>query len=79
MKTSIIQYNSWVCTKKKKKKGFPLVDPPVLAKVDQYAEIDYSMVRSPVISNTSIDLGLKVNLSTTLYFFKPCQILCKKK
>ncbi|XP_048026796.1 bactericidal permeability-increasing protein-like [Megalobrama amblycephala] len=31
----------------------------VLAKVDQYAEIDYSMVGSPVISNTSIDLGLK--------------------
>ncbi|XP_067287199.1 bactericidal permeability-increasing protein-like [Pseudorasbora parva] len=31
----------------------------VLAKVDQYAEIDYSMVGSPVISNTSIDLDLK--------------------
>ncbi|XP_067244600.1 bactericidal permeability-increasing protein-like isoform X1 [Chanodichthys erythropterus] len=31
----------------------------VLAKVDQYAEIDYSMVGSPVISNTSVDLGLK--------------------
>ncbi|KAF4107123.1 hypothetical protein G5714_011487 [Onychostoma macrolepis] len=31
----------------------------VLAKVDQYAEIEYSMVGSPVISNTSIDLGLK--------------------
>uniref|UniRef100_A0A8C1J178 Bactericidal permeability-increasing protein n=1 Tax=Cyprinus carpio TaxID=7962 RepID=A0A8C1J178_CYPCA len=26
---------------------------------DQYAEIEYSMVGSPVISNTSIDLGLK--------------------
>ncbi|RXN31248.1 bactericidal permeability-increasing -like protein [Labeo rohita] len=31
----------------------------VLAKVDQYAEIEYSMVGSPVISNTFIDLGLK--------------------
>ncbi|XP_056108614.1 bactericidal permeability-increasing protein-like [Rhinichthys klamathensis goyatoka] len=31
----------------------------VLAKVDQYAEIDYSMVGSPVMSNTSIDLDLK--------------------
>ncbi|XP_051957871.1 bactericidal permeability-increasing protein-like [Xyrauchen texanus] len=31
----------------------------VLAKVDNYAEIEYSMVASPVISNTSIDLGLK--------------------
>uniref|UniRef100_A0A8C2BW82 Bactericidal permeability-increasing protein n=1 Tax=Cyprinus carpio TaxID=7962 RepID=A0A8C2BW82_CYPCA len=31
----------------------------VLAEVDQYAEIEYSMVGSPVISNTSIDLGLK--------------------
>uniref|UniRef100_A0A673H6D8 Bactericidal permeability-increasing protein n=1 Tax=Sinocyclocheilus rhinocerous TaxID=307959 RepID=A0A673H6D8_9TELE len=30
-----------------------------LAKVDQYAEIEYSMVGSPDISNTSIDLGLK--------------------
>uniref|UniRef100_A0A8C2A5D2 Bactericidal permeability-increasing protein n=1 Tax=Cyprinus carpio TaxID=7962 RepID=A0A8C2A5D2_CYPCA len=30
-----------------------------LAEVDQYAEIEYSMVGSPVISNTSIDLGLK--------------------
>lgn len=69
MKTSIIQYNSWVCTKKKKKKGFPLVDPPVLAKVDQYAEIDYSMVRSPVISNTSIDLGLKVKVLKHYFIF----------
>ncbi|XP_051528278.1 bactericidal permeability-increasing protein-like isoform X2 [Myxocyprinus asiaticus] len=32
----------------------------VLAKVDNYAEIEYSMVASPVISNTSIDLGLKI-------------------
>ncbi|XP_073681951.1 bactericidal permeability-increasing protein-like [Garra rufa] len=31
----------------------------VLAKVDQYAEIEYSMVGSPVISSTFIDLGLK--------------------
>ncbi|XP_076864063.1 bactericidal permeability-increasing protein-like [Brachyhypopomus gauderio] len=31
----------------------------VLAKVDQYAEIEYSMVESPVISASSIDLGLK--------------------
>uniref|UniRef100_A0A4W4EZE5 Bactericidal permeability-increasing protein n=1 Tax=Electrophorus electricus TaxID=8005 RepID=A0A4W4EZE5_ELEEL len=31
----------------------------VLAKVDQYAEIDYSMVESPVISTSSIDLSLK--------------------
>ncbi|XP_066526679.1 bactericidal permeability-increasing protein-like [Hoplias malabaricus] len=31
----------------------------VLAKVDQYAEIEYSMVDSPVVSSSSIDLGLK--------------------
>uniref|UniRef100_A0AAT9K465 Bactericidal permeability-increasing protein n=1 Tax=Amphiprion clarkii TaxID=80970 RepID=A0AAT9K465_AMPCL len=31
----------------------------VLAKVDQYAEIEYSMVSSPIISNSSIDLSLK--------------------
>uniref|UniRef100_A0A673IE38 Bactericidal permeability-increasing protein n=1 Tax=Sinocyclocheilus rhinocerous TaxID=307959 RepID=A0A673IE38_9TELE len=31
----------------------------VLAKVDQYAELEYSMVESPVISNAMIDLGLK--------------------
>lgn len=31
----------------------------VLAKVDQYAEIEYSMVSSPVISNSSVDLSLK--------------------
>ncbi|XP_030633320.1 bactericidal permeability-increasing protein-like [Chanos chanos] len=31
----------------------------VLAKVDKYAEIEYSMVASPVISKESIDLSLK--------------------
>ncbi|XP_071776049.1 bactericidal permeability-increasing protein-like isoform X1 [Centroberyx gerrardi] len=31
----------------------------VLAKVDKYAEIEYSMVSSPVISKSSIDLSLK--------------------
>ncbi|XP_058488491.1 bactericidal permeability-increasing protein-like [Solea solea] len=31
----------------------------VIAKVDQYAEIEYSMVSSPTVSNSSIDLGLK--------------------
>ncbi|XP_057218706.1 bactericidal permeability-increasing protein-like isoform X2 [Triplophysa rosa] len=31
----------------------------VEAKVDKYAEIEYSMVGSPVISNASIDIGLK--------------------
>ncbi|XP_076013104.1 bactericidal permeability-increasing protein-like [Genypterus blacodes] len=31
----------------------------VVAKVDKYAEIDYSMVSSPTISSTSIDLALK--------------------
>ncbi|XP_072307801.1 bactericidal permeability-increasing protein-like [Eucyclogobius newberryi] len=31
----------------------------VLAKVDKYAEIQYSMVSSPVISATSVDLNLK--------------------
>ncbi|KAK3536307.1 hypothetical protein QTP86_002934 [Hemibagrus guttatus] len=31
----------------------------VLAQVDKYAEIEYSMVESPLISNSSIDLGLK--------------------
>ncbi|KAI4877671.1 hypothetical protein NFI96_021202 [Prochilodus magdalenae] len=31
----------------------------VLARVDQYAEIEYSMVESPAISASSIDLGLK--------------------
>ncbi|XP_033939780.1 bactericidal permeability-increasing protein-like [Pseudochaenichthys georgianus] len=31
----------------------------VLAKVDKYAEIEYSMVASPAVSKTSIDLGLK--------------------
>ncbi|KAF7653036.1 hypothetical protein LDENG_00088090 [Lucifuga dentata] len=31
----------------------------VLAQVDEYAEIEYSMVSSPTISNVSIDLSLK--------------------
>uniref|UniRef100_A0A4W6D5U0 Bactericidal permeability-increasing protein n=1 Tax=Lates calcarifer TaxID=8187 RepID=A0A4W6D5U0_LATCA len=31
----------------------------VLAKVDQYAEIEYSMVSSPIVSNSSIDFSLK--------------------
>ncbi|XP_026162871.1 bactericidal permeability-increasing protein-like [Mastacembelus armatus] len=31
----------------------------VLAQVDQYAEIEYSMVSSPTVSQSSIDLGLK--------------------
>ncbi|KAL1268755.1 hypothetical protein QQF64_034118 [Cirrhinus molitorella] len=31
----------------------------VLSKVDQYAELEYSMVEPPVISNTMIELGLK--------------------
>ncbi|KAM4587911.1 bactericidal permeability-increasing protein-like isoform 1-T3 [Odontesthes bonariensis] len=31
----------------------------VLAKVDQYAEIEYSMVSSPEVSNSSIDFSLK--------------------
>ncbi|XP_072522474.1 bactericidal permeability-increasing protein-like isoform X2 [Salminus brasiliensis] len=31
----------------------------VLAQVDKYAEIEYSMVESPVVSNSSIDLSLK--------------------
>lgn len=32
----------------------------VLAKVDKYAEIEYSMVSSPAVSMSSIDLSLKV-------------------
>lgn len=32
----------------------------VLANVDKYAEIEYSMVSSPAISNSSIALKLKV-------------------
>lgn len=39
------------------------IDPSVEAKVDKYAEIEYSMVGSPVISNASIDIGLKVILN----------------
>uniref|UniRef100_UPI0009B4385D BPI fold-containing family C protein-like n=1 Tax=Monopterus albus TaxID=43700 RepID=UPI0009B4385D len=31
----------------------------VVAQVDQYAEIDYSMVSSPMVSQSSIDLSLK--------------------
>ncbi|TMS19799.1 bactericidal permeability-increasing protein [Larimichthys crocea] len=31
----------------------------VVAKVDQYAEIEYSMVSSPTIANSSVDLSLK--------------------
>ncbi|XP_034538340.1 bactericidal permeability-increasing protein-like [Notolabrus celidotus] len=31
----------------------------VLAKVDQYAEIEYSMVSSPAVSTSSVDLSLK--------------------
>ncbi|XP_068450782.1 bactericidal permeability-increasing protein-like [Clinocottus analis] len=31
----------------------------VVAKVDQYAEIDYSMASSPTVSNAAIELGLK--------------------
>ncbi|XP_017542791.1 bactericidal permeability-increasing protein-like [Pygocentrus nattereri] len=31
----------------------------VLAQVDKYAEIEYSMVESPVVSNSNIDLSLK--------------------
>uniref|UniRef100_A0A8C7KEK2 Bactericidal permeability-increasing protein n=1 Tax=Oncorhynchus kisutch TaxID=8019 RepID=A0A8C7KEK2_ONCKI len=35
------------------------VMPDLLAKVDKYAEVEYSMVTSPTISNTSIDFSLK--------------------
>lgn len=64
MKINIIQYNFLVY----KTIDISVVDSPVLAKVDQYAEIEYSMVGSPVISNTSIDLGLKVTLSITVWY-----------
>uniref|UniRef100_A0A3B4AMH9 Bactericidal permeability-increasing protein n=1 Tax=Periophthalmus magnuspinnatus TaxID=409849 RepID=A0A3B4AMH9_9GOBI len=40
-----------------------LQETSVLAKVDEYAEIQYSLVSSPVISTTSVDLSLKVNYS----------------
>lgn len=33
----------------------------VVAKVDQYAEIEYSLVSSPTVSKSSIDFSLKVN------------------
>lgn len=36
----------------------------VVAQVDKYAEIDYSMVSAPTVSNTSIDLNLRVNVPT---------------
>lgn len=39
----------------------------VVAQVDQYAEIEYSMVSSPTVSNSSIDLSLKVKKCTPLY------------
>lgn len=35
----------------------------VLARVDKYAEIEYSMVSSPTVSNTWIDFSLKVNIA----------------
>lgn len=38
----------------------------VLAQVDKYAEIEYSMVESPVVSNSSIDLSLKVSCQYTV-------------
>lgn len=38
----------------------------VVAKVDQYAEIEYSMVSSPTIANSSVDLSLKVLNSISL-------------
>lgn len=46
------------------KNVFSLVDSPVLAKVDENAEIEYSMVGSPVISNNMIEFGFKVISST---------------
>lgn len=64
MKINIIQYNFLVY----KTIDISVVYSPVLAKVDQYAEIEYSMVGSPVISNTSIALGLKVTLSITVWY-----------
>lgn len=33
----------------------------VLAEVDKYAEVEYSIMRSPTISQSYIDLGLKVS------------------
>ncbi|KAI2661071.1 Bactericidal permeability-increasing protein [Labeo rohita] len=39
------------------------------AKVDQYAEIEYTMVESPVISNTMIELGFKVILISMGEFY----------
>lgn len=35
----------------------------VVAQVDQYAEVEYSMVSTPTISKSSIDLSLKVKNS----------------
>lgn len=42
---------------------YMLLSVLVLAQVDKYAEIEYSMVESPLISNSSIDLHLKVRWS----------------
>ena len=41
----------------------------VLAKVDKYAEIEYSMVESPPISKSCIDFGLKVRNILSIHFY----------
>lgn len=38
----------------------------VLAKVDKYAEIEYSMVSSPAISQATLDLNMKVKKTGNL-------------
>lgn len=46
----------------------------VLAKVDKYAEIEYSMVSSPTVLKSSIDLSLKVKNYATLHFYRNLKI-----
>ncbi|KAK1901248.1 Bactericidal permeability-increasing protein [Dissostichus eleginoides] len=46
----------------------------VLAKVDKFAEIEYSMVASPAVSKTSIDFGLKGEFYNIGNFSLPPQV-----
>lgn len=63
----IFNYISYALTrtwlKSQKTDIYMLLYVLVLAQVDKYAEIEYSMVESPLISNSSIDLSLKVSWS----------------
>lgn len=47
----------------------------VVARVDKYAEIEYSMVSTPTVSSSSVDLSLKVKTFSVNVRWKVKQLL----